>query len=423
MKGRDAGLTFGLGLLLLLGVPIGLAEQPDANDSGKWMLEITRANRAPDYHRMSDHGKEAQTVFCELDWQPGWDRADKSHPQPSGLEFYYRMQGTEVRVRVLLVFDSAESPSSSEEELAVGNYLIHPGESITVSQLSQFGLQPVQVKLVTAKPPEATQPEIVNETSSMVVENVDQDRAAYKLFLRNTSALAVDAIVISVFDGDGRCKMHNKGAYYGHFIPPGATSGIELSFPLAGEDEGVVGADGISCSPMPQGLGESSQGTHSGGARAPKIVIEAIDFEDGGCQGDARKAAMLEAERLGREIERPRITAVVENQLASTQPDGMAKLASVQSQVKALSNNVDPAALNSIMARFPTVPDAAKESIERDIQNGLLMEKATFLGNLRLYLFELSKPLASDPSLQRWWEVTKGRCDFLGARRTFDDSD
>ena len=422
MEGRDTGLAFGLGLLLLFLVPVGLAQQPSTSDSHNWMLEITRANHAPDFERMSDDGEEASTVFNELDWQPGWDRTDKSHPQPTGLGFSYRLKGNELRVQVFLEFDSAESPSRSAQKQPVGNYVVHPGESITVSELSQFGLQPVQLKLVTAKPPEATQPEIGNETSSMAVEDVDQGRAEYKLFLRNTSELAVDAIVVSVFDAAGRCKMHNLGPGGEHLMSPGTTGEMHLGFPVAGEDEGFVGADGISCLVAPEGDGGSSPGAHSGGPQTPKIVIEAVAFEDGSYEGDARKAAMLEAQRLGCQIERPRLTALVEEQINNGQPDGRAKLAALESQVKALSNNVDPADVDSIMARFPTLPYSAKGSIERDIRNGLRLEEALFLSHLRLYLVELSQGAASGPSLQRWWNVTKGRCDFL-APRSCADSD
>ena len=124
MKGRGTDLAFGLGLLLLFRGPLGLAQQPQVSDAGEWMLEITRANRAPHYSPMSAGGKEDQTVFNELDWQPGWDHADKRHPQPTGLGFICQMQGTEVRVRVYLELDSGEGLSSSGRELTVGNYLI-----------------------------------------------------------------------------------------------------------------------------------------------------------------------------------------------------------------------------------------------------------------------------------------------------------
>lgn len=411
MKGTD--LAFGLASLVLFRAPLALAQQSQVSGSSKWMLEVTQPNRAPDYSPMSEGGKEASTVFNELDWQPGWDRTDRTHPQPTGIGFIYRIQGTDLNLRVYLEMDSSESRSRPGQELTVGNFMLHPGESITVSQLSQFGLEPARVKLVTAKPPDATPPEIVNKTSSLVVENVDQDRAEYKLSLRNTSALAAEAVVVSDFDAQGRCKMHTLRGWSGPSIPPEATGGFPVSFPVAGEDEGVAGADGNSCSNALEGAGESTPGTYSNGARRPKIVIEAVDFEDGSYEGDDQEAAMLDAERVGRKIGRSRITAVVEEQIVSEQPNGMAKVASVQSQVQALPNKVDPATVNSVMARFPTLPDSAKESVERDMQYGVLIEKGAFLSSLRIYQIELSRGRTSHPSLRRWWDATRGQGDFL----------
>lgn len=407
-KGRDAGLTFGLGLLLLFGVPIGLAQQRGANYLGKWMLEIVQANQEPEYLRMpeghdEDHADE-YGINLRFSNHP-------SHNQFSDLEFHYWMEGAAARVLVSLMSDSSNGRPGSEKEVPVGNYIIQPGESVTVSQLSQFGLQPVQVKMVTAKLPDAIKPEIVNETSSMVVENLDQNRAEYKLFLRNRSELTAHALVVSVIDGDGRCWMHDLSIGYGPLMAPGETDKFDLIF-LHGV-EGEVGADGMSCSYTPQSAGGATQRANSSGTRAPKIVIEAVDFKDGSYDGNAQKAAMMEAQRLGRKIERTRITAIVESQLENGQPDGMAKLTSVQSQVKALIDSVDLAALNSIMARFTAVPASAKESIERDIHEGMLMEKGMVLGNLRIYLFELSKGLTLGPSLELWWDATKGRHDFL----------
>ncbi|MGH9431341.1 MAG: hypothetical protein ACRD3T_07335 [Terriglobia bacterium] len=410
-KGRDAGLTFGLGLLLLFQVPNGLAQQPSAASSGKWMLEIVQAKRAPEYFQMGEGYREDQADVVVIRLHADHDT---SRARPSGLEFRYWMQGTAVTVRVSLRFDSAASRSSSEKELQVGSYVVHPGQSITVSQLSQFGVQTVQLRMVTAKPPGAAQPEIVNETSSMVVENVDQDRAEYRLSLRNTSELAAHAMAVSVFDGEGRCTRHDFHSPSGNLaIPSGKIGEFPLSFPIAADEGGVVGADGLSCSHPPQGVGGSAQKTNPSETGMPEIVIEAVDFEDGSYEGDPQKAAMLEAQRLGRKIERTLVTTVVERQLASSEADGMAQLACVQSQVKDLSDEVDPAGVKSIMARFTTVPDSAKESIKRDIHDGLLMEKGMFLRNLRWYVFELSKGLAANPSLQRWWDLTKGRCDFL----------
>jgi hypothetical protein len=407
MRVTDSGLTLDVGWVLLFAFFIGQASQSAASDPAKWMLEITRADHAPEYEEVSGDDQE-DGVTVMLDDSDG----DVSRLHLSGIEFDWKMQGAAVSVRVLLTFDASGSRPNSVRELPVGNYVIHAGESATVSQLARFGLQPVGLKLVTAKPPEAAQPEIVNNTSSIAVGEVDQDRAEYKLLVRNTSELLVHAIAVSVFDGAGRCKVHAQSGIYGGFIDPGGTRELHLSFPVAGEDEDVETPDGESCVEGAPGVDGPRSESGSRAAGTPRIVIEAVDFEDGSYDGNEGKAALLEAERLGHEFERARIVAAVEKKLSSPDPDGMAKLASAQLEVSALSDSADPASVKSIMDRFSPVPASTEASIEYHFQGGLLFEKTMFLNNLKIYRMEASKGAVQSPSFQHWWDATKGRCDL-----------
>lgn len=378
-----------------------------------WMLEIAYANQAPDYLKMPQghdekHADEFGTMLTA--------RSGLGRPRPLELDFRYWSQGTAVRVNVSLIFDPSANSSGAEKKSLVGNYTVRPGESVIVSQHGQFGLQPVQIKIVSSKVAGATPPQIFNETSSVAIEKIDQDRAEYRLLLRNNSDRAVHAIVISVFDGNGRCHMHDFHAWFGGLIAPGDTVEFPLRFPLSADDSGVVGADGMSCSYESSAADALAMRTDPIGTGVPQVVIEAVDFEDGSYEGDDQKAAMLAAKRLGGKIERQRITALVDKQLISGQPDGLVELAAVQSALKAFPDRAEPADVDAIMARFTTVPDTAKELIKQDIRGGMMMEKGMVLRNLQMYLFELSKGLTSRPSLRRWWELTKGSCDFLAPR-------
>lgn len=413
MKSRHVRLPVGLGLLLLFGASPALAHQPTPNFPSKWMIEIAPANKPREYLRMPEGRSERYSDVYDINLD---SNQHKGPNELSNLEFRYWMQGTGVRVHVSLTFNPSAGRPNSKRELPVGDFLIRPGETITVSRLSRFGVQPVELKIVTAEPPHAVKPEIINETSSLMVEDVAQDRAEYKLSLRNTSVLTALSVVISVFASNGRCKMHDFQTWFGPLIPPGQTAEFALSFPIAPEDSGVVSADGTSCSSTPRIARGLIRNTRPSRAVAAKIVIEAVDFEDGGYQGNSQSAAMLEAQRLGRKTGRTRVSALVENEIVSAQPDGMAKLGAVRSQVESLRDIVDPTVINSILTRFSTLPKGDRESIERDFQNGVLMEKGMVLRNLRLYLFELNKGMTTHASLRQWWKKTEGSCDFLSQR-------
>ncbi|HTV55529.1 MAG TPA: hypothetical protein VMI06_11520 [Terriglobia bacterium] len=164
------------------------------------MLEIAYANRAPVYLQIPEghSGNQADEFEAVLRAKRG-----AFGLQRSGIEFRYWSRGAAVRVRVSLIVDLSASSFGSGKKLLVGDYTVQRGESITVSHLSQFGLQPVNMKIITANPPGASPPEIFNESSSTTVEKISQNRAEYRLFLRNNSELVVHATVVSVFDRNG----------------------------------------------------------------------------------------------------------------------------------------------------------------------------------------------------------------------------
>jgi len=92
IKGRDTHLAFALGLVLLFrGLPDSRNNQTSATDN--WMLEMTRLNRAPIYSPMSAGGKEAQTVFNQLDWQPGWNHTTKVILSPQASDSFTGCKG------------------------------------------------------------------------------------------------------------------------------------------------------------------------------------------------------------------------------------------------------------------------------------------------------------------------------------------
>ncbi len=404
---RIKWLALGLGLLLISTAFDVPARQPGGFDPHQWMLEISQAKQAPDYESLPEVPGENYAVnySSKLDDERGTNR----NPH-AGLEIQYWIQGEAIRAKVWLSW----SPVSSRKWTALGDYLMRPGEAVRVTRLPRYGFIPFQLKIVSAKALGAAPPEVVNETPSLVVQGVDQDRAQYLLTVHNISPNAVDAFVASVFDGAGRCRLHSLGTWSGHFISPATVTNIKLEFPVPGEDdEGVVGAGGNSCFNSPQDAAGMPLADASSIVRTPKIVIEAAEFSDGSYEGNDREVAMLAARRLGRRIEKPKIAALVEDGINHGQPDGLDKLNSVLMQVKALKVDVDSVALDSLKARFQGLPVPARQALGRDMRNGELLEKGTFLTMLRAYLIQLpSKPEVS-PSLKQWWESTRGRCNFF----------
>jgi hypothetical protein len=145
---------------------------------------------------------------------------------------------------------------------------------------------------------------------------------------------------------------------------------------------------------------------------APRIVIETVDFENGTYEGDQAEGAMFEAERVGRDLQRQRISALVEKEIKSEGTEDADWVGIVSACVSALTEQVEPEMIHSLQIRLgPAV--GTEESIRQDIRNGLIFEKSLFLNQLNLYVAVSLKKGVPIVSLHTWWETTKGRCDFF----------
>jgi hypothetical protein len=98
-----------------------------------------------------------------------------------------RYEGAGVRVNVAVVFDDSEpadapGPKYGPREQALASYLAQEGELVTVGELTRYGFEPLQFKLVKAVPrqpePVALQPQLVNSLKSVTVVSFESSKRA-----------------------------------------------------------------------------------------------------------------------------------------------------------------------------------------------------------------------------------------------------
>ena len=181
-----------------------------------------------------------------------------------------------------------------------------------------------------------------------------------------------------------------------------------VEFPLPGAEKNYFGPGGESCSAS--GNAKDDIAEASG---APRIVVDAVTFSDGTYEGDDSKAAMLNSEQLGRETQQQRIAALVEETVHKSAANDSLRIALLLSQVPALPEEPGPEMIDSIIARFPGLPDEARNSIRRDEKSALEYEKHNFLSQLKLFEVEASNRPVTDVSLEQWWNATKAHCDYF----------
>jgi hypothetical protein len=251
-------------------------------------------------------------------------------------------------------------------------------------------------------------PLVFNNTNSLVVETVKEDDSGYNLSVRNTSTAAVFGLAVAVIGENGVCDLHTLPPVSGSFIFPNGSRELPvLSFPDA--EAGGWGSRMGTCSDAAVIEAQSQTPAPS---VTPRIVIDAVGFDDGTYEGDQAVSAMFEAERQGRDIQRQRIAALVEENFKSAAAEDSDWVSSVRTQVSGLSEQATPELVHSLRSRFaPAISSEA--SIRQNIQSGMAFEKSLFLNQLQLYVVVSSKLRVPIVSLQTWWLATKGQCDFF----------
>jgi hypothetical protein len=208
--------------------------------------------------------------------------ANSATGQPTAIKLSCEANGETIVVVGSVVFgsfdkdkkDVAASLEGHPQE-SIGTYSASLDESFIMEKMSNFGLQPWTIKVVTAQLPRPMSFPIVNRVPSIQVEVIGQDRLGVKVALRNLSALGVTAFMVANSFRDPNTR-YTEGNFTGVAIASGASH--EIHFPCDASGNEPTNADVASSSPC-------------------TFVLEAALFSDGSYEGDAAAAAQLEIER------------------------------------------------------------------------------------------------------------------------------
>jgi hypothetical protein len=267
--------------------------------------------------------------------------------------------------------------------------------------------------LLAAAQPQTPFPQVVNNTHSLMIESFDAGDDGYNLNLRSNSPVAVYGVAFAAIGENGVCDLHTFGSLTGSFIGPSGNRALPtLDFP--DPEAGGWGPRMGTCSETAIRERESE---NSKSSVISKIVIEAVDFEDGSYEGDRAISAMLETRRVARSLQRQRIAALVAEELENAGPDDPDWVKAVQARVSELPVQPDADTVHSLQIRFgPSV--ATEASIREEFQGSSKFEEVFVLNNLKAYLRQSTKLGVPIVSLQTWWDATKGECEFLVSPRS-----
>jgi hypothetical protein len=207
--------------------------------------------------------------FARFKRVPGWTA-------PAGSQEVHA-----VNIQAILVGDVVKVSVSVflglkfEEERDVAVYTLHEGDKITLRELAEFGVEPLDIVLVRVASVPSGLPQFVSKVKSIelvTIQNALSTLPAYRLALRNLSTKNVSALVIKVRQGDRT---------------------LQTGMPQGKEGRPLVVASGVSelIVPAPTSASATPAGYQPTTSANQIIEITEAAFDDGTSEGELGPAS------------------------------------------------------------------------------------------------------------------------------------
>jgi hypothetical protein len=301
-------------------------------------------------------------------WLPDWKQPEGVLPL-TRLRLRALMEDGGVRIKVFAVFDDSypvdsPGPKYGAREQPVANYLVREGETILVRELTDFGVEPLNLRVVRATPQTVERPlavpgEAVSKLDavSVVAFGIDtSEPTMYRLSLRNLTQKNITALQIYQVDKAGRRVGHYMEMWAGPTRPVIMAGGMYETHVDGDSGSGRMTPQGFMPDP-PQPL---------------TVVIGTVVFDDGTYEGEAEVAARMEARQIGRRIQFKREVSLLDGMLNAPEQDVQVAVEKLKSQVSTLRIDVDVSIVNKLLARYPSLSsEDQKKDLTAQVMDGL----------------------------------------------------
>lgn len=336
-----------------------------SNDTGLALEVSFLKSKPPAYQPVGRlRSKKSGSWYGLFGTVPGWKLPQGALPISAvRLVPYLRDEVVNIRISVL-------RGQFLDVEDSVAAYKARENESITVTELEAFGVEPFFIKVV--RPMVFSDlPTTQNLTTSTVVvglEPVVSTLPRYKLTLHNLAGRNISALFIRVLS-EGRVRLETmpQGDYGEPVIKAGEST--VLNSALGTKSDATV---------------ESVPLGHSVPMQAPQIVIASLVFDDGSYEGEAKPAARFLGFVVGRRVELRRLLPLLDN-AARSGVDAAAAADMLRSDLGKLSFAADETEVSALVAAFPSLEkselrnsvDVAIHGVRKDLLDQLArVEKA-----------------------------------------------
>lgn len=238
-----------------------------------------------------------------------------------------------------------------DEVKQIAAYTVRVDERVAVEELKQYGIVPVELRVVRTKPAaEAAPPYVESRTSALELVGVEPREAtfpSYVVQIRNVSGKDIAALHVDYYTGKQHSSMRPQHPQNLPLIKAGAVYELNAS----GGDGGDLTADGYT----PRSL--------------QKVVIATVVFTDGTFEGEPLAAAEQHALRHARKLQITRALALLTLALKAPQAgDEAAAVARFKAEVATLKEDVEPQAVERLTAKFPSLGEQDRRMLSEALR-------------------------------------------------------
>lgn len=264
--------------------------------------------------------------------------------QLTAIDLQAEIDGDAIKVRVSIIYNDLSNQEwwKDKQEKFAGSYIIRVGEIVRPAELWQFGIEPFEMKAISArrvvfKPGEG--PPVTNETTSLEVARLEKHLNGYWLWLKNTSSKNVVAFVVS----SGRASIG-------------------------------TGLSGRADRPIALAAGATSQQLHLNGKEIEQsgIRVRFAFFDDGSFEGDPTFVAPLLAHEEGVRIQAPHVLRKIQETLEVDDPELQAAFDKLEAALWVIPEAIDKqSALEFLGTKFPSLDDKTLSVLYEQLKSGL----------------------------------------------------
>lgn len=264
--------------------------------------------------------------------------------EPSNLDMSFRLHGDVMDVVATVSFvpvAERDIPKARGKYplVQLGTFHGRVGDTISLDSMTELGLQPTTIKIVSAERHSTSLP-IVNHVPSITARVASQDTAAYTISLHNLSAQDVTAFMARDSLKSGSITVAGSGGGG----PVIAANGND-EFPLYCRDSRDIGTNDSNREPC-------------------AFVLEAALFADGSYEGDVDSAAMLDMRILTRHFQVLRMRQALQAVLDDQSVPESSRIARMQAGVSILTYQPDATIEEHLRLKFPGVSDSVLKSVD-----------------------------------------------------------